>query len=36
MCDWVEANIEETFVFYCLPRQHPKHPKSTNMLKQLN
>jgi putative transposase len=36
LCDWVEANIEETFTFYRLPRQHHKHLKSTNMLERLN
>ncbi len=33
---WVEENIEETFTFYRLPRQHHKHLKSTNMLERLN
>ena len=32
----VEDNIEETFTFYNLPRQHHKHMKSTNMLERLN
>jgi putative transposase len=32
----VEANIEETFSFYRLPRKHHKHMKSTNMLERLN
>jgi putative transposase len=36
LCDWVEANIEETLTFYRLPRQHHKHMKSTNMLERLN
>ena len=36
LCDWVEANIEETFTFYRLPRQHHKHMKSTNMLERWN
>lgn len=36
LCDWVEANIEETFSFYRLPREHHKHTKSTNMLERLN
>ena len=36
LCAWVEANIEETFTFYRLPRQHHKHLKSTNMLERLN
>lgn len=36
LCDWVEANIEETWTFYRLPRQHHKHLKSTNMLERLN
>src|SRR5512132_1548480 len=36
MVAWVEENIEETLTFYRLPRQHHKHPKSTNMLERLN
>ena len=36
LCDWVEENIDETFTFYRLPRQHHKHMKSTNMLERLN
>lgn len=36
LCDWVEENIEETFTYYRLPRQHHKHLKSTNMLERLN
>jgi transposase-like protein len=36
LCDWVEENIEETFTFYRLPRQHHKHMKSTNMLERFN
>jgi len=36
LCNWVEANIEETLAFYRLPRQHHKHMKSTNMLERLN
>lgn len=36
LCEWVETNIEETFTFYRLPRQHHKHLKSTNMLERLN
>jgi len=36
LCDWVEANIEETLTFYRLPPQHHKHLKSTNMLERLN
>ena len=36
LCDWVEANIEETFTFYRLPLEHHKHLKSTNMLERLN
>lgn len=36
LCDWVEANIEETFSFYRLPREHHKHMKSTNILERLN
>jgi putative transposase len=30
-CAWVEENIEETFSFYRLPRQHHKNLKSTNI-----
>lgn len=36
LCDWVEANIEETLTFYRLPRQHHKNMKSTNLLERLN
>lgn len=36
LCNWVEANIEETLTFYRLPRAHHKHMKSTNMLERLN
>jgi len=36
LCDWAEANIEETLTFYRLPREHHKHLKSTNMLERLN
>jgi putative transposase len=32
----VEENIEETFTFYQLSREHHKHLKSTNMLERLN
>jgi transposase-like protein len=32
----VEDNIEQTLMFFCLPRQHHKHLKSTNMLERLN
>ena len=32
----MEDNIEETFAFYRLPRQHHKHLKSTNMLERVN
>jgi putative transposase len=32
----VEANIDETFAFYRLPRAHHKHLKSTNLLERLN
>jgi len=35
LCDWVEANIDETLTFYRLPRQHHKNLKSTNMLERL-
>jgi putative transposase len=36
LCEWVEGNIEETFTFYRLPKEHHKHLKSTNMLERLN
>jgi transposase-like protein len=36
LTDWVEDNIEQTFTFYRLPRQHHKHLKSTNMLERFN
>jgi transposase-like protein len=36
LCEWVETNIEETWTFYQLPREHHKHLKSTNMLERLN
>jgi putative transposase len=36
LCQWVEANIQETFTFYRLPLQHHKHMKSTNMLERIN
>ncbi len=36
LCDWVEANIEETFAFHRLPRAHHKHLKSTNLIERLN
>lgn len=36
LCEWVEENIEETFAFYCLPVEHHKHMKSTNMLERQN
>jgi putative transposase len=35
LCAWVEENIEETFSFYRLPRQHHKNLKSTNILERL-
>lgn len=35
LCDWAEANIEETLTFLSLPRRHHKHMKSTNMLERL-
>jgi putative transposase len=34
LCAWAEENIEETFSFYRLPRQHHKNLKSTNMLER--
>jgi putative transposase len=36
LCSWVEEQIEETFTFYRLPRQHHKHLKSTNVLERYN
>jgi putative transposase len=36
LCQWVENNIEETFSFYRLPKEHHKHLKSTNVLERLN
>src|SRR3984957_2526431 len=36
LCVWVENNIEETFTFYRLPKEHHKHLKSTNVLERLN
>jgi len=36
LCEWVEINIEETFTFYRLPKEHHKHLKSTNVLERLN
>jgi putative transposase len=36
LTSWVEENIEETFTYFRLPRQHHKHMKSTNMLERLN
>ena len=35
LCAWVEENIEKTFSFHRLPRQHHKNLKSTNMLERL-
>ncbi len=36
LCEWVEANIADTFTFYRLPEAHHKQLKSTNMLERLN
>jgi transposase-like protein len=36
LTSWVEENIEETFTYFRLPRQHHKHMKSTNMLERCN
>jgi transposase-like protein len=36
LTSWVEENIDETFTYYRLPRQHHKHMKSTNMLERFN
>jgi putative transposase len=35
LCAWVEENIQETFSFYRLPRQHHKNLKTTHMLERL-
>jgi transposase-like protein len=32
LCDWVEANIEQTLTFPPLPQAHPKRLKSTHLL----
>jgi transposase-like protein len=32
LCEWVESNIEQTFTFYRLPKEHHKHLKSTNLV----
>jgi transposase-like protein len=36
LCEWVEANIEETWTYYRLPLAHHKHLKSTNLLERFN
>ncbi len=36
LCEWVEANIEETLTFYRLPQPPHKHLKSTNLIERLN
>jgi transposase-like protein len=36
LCEWVEANIEETWTYYRLPVAHHKHLKSTNLLERFN
>jgi len=36
LCEWVEANIEETWTYYRLPLVHHKHLKSTNLLERFN
>ncbi len=36
LTSWVEETIECTLTSFCLPRQHHKHLKSTNMLERLN
>ena len=35
LCEMVENNIEKTFTFYRLPKEHHKHLKSTNVLERL-
>src|SRR5262249_3550721 len=36
LCDWAEANIEETLTFYRLPPEDHKHMKATNRLDLIN
>jgi len=36
LCEWVEANIEETWTYYRLPLAYHKHLKSTNLLERFN
>jgi transposase-like protein len=36
LCQWVEADIEETWTYYRLPLAHHKHLKSTNLLERFN
>jgi transposase-like protein len=36
LCEWVEANIEETWSYYRLPLAHHKHLQSTNLLERFN
>lgn len=36
LTDWAEEHIAQTLTFYCLPRQHHKHLKSTNLLERVN
>ena len=36
LCAWGEANVEETWTFYRLPKERHKHLKSTNGLERLN
>lgn len=36
IAEWLEANIEETLNFYCLPENHRRRMRSTNMLERLN
>ncbi len=36
LCAWAEANVEETWAFYRMPKEHHKHLKSTNVLERFN
>ena len=36
LCDWVEANREETWTYYRQPLAHHKHVTSPNVLERLN
>jgi len=36
LCDWVEGQIEETFSYYSLPREHHRLMRSTNLVERIN